>query len=112
MRAGQHLGIVAIGIERIFHHIMPGGADHMHEKLPRKFRQFKPRAYFGAVDYHAGIGRRQSLFPFSDLVAFFIHQPAPDVRILGAIHAPVIGRHHARMVPSAIAEERKVGGEV
>ncbi len=112
MGAGQHRWRVAIGVQRVFHDVVAGAVDHMHEKLAGEVVQPMLRAHFGAVDHHGGVGAAQRLFPGHETVAVSIEQRGPDAGVLGAVSAPIIRRDQPRMVAIALTEEGEVGGEV
>jgi hypothetical protein len=110
--ARQHLGRVAIGVERVFDDIVALGADEMQEQLAGEVRQAEARADHPAVDGHAGHGVGQRLFPRGQHAAFGIEQPRPVAHAAGAVADPVFGGCDPGVMAAAVAEEREVGREV
>ena len=57
MGLGQHLGIIAIGVQRIFHYVVAGDVRHGHEQAALEFRQAETLVQLGASEdesRHAG----------------------------------------------------------
>ncbi len=107
----------AVGVERVFDHVVPGGADRVEEQLALERRQAEAGAHLAAVDREAGGARRHRLLPFRQHAAVAREQPQPEPHRPGAVAGPVIGCHQPRVQPVAagrpgVAEEGVVGGEV
>ena len=110
--AGQHRLLLAVGVEGIFDHIVPGGADHMHEQLAGERTQAEALPHLTAVDDDAAGRLAQLLPPLGQDLAGLIEQAQPQRRVLGAVAGPVIGRDDPAVMASGVAEEGEVGGDV
>jgi hypothetical protein len=112
MGAGERGAGSGIGVERVFDHVMPGGADGVDEELAGEFGQGEAGADFGAVDAQAGGTRRDLLFPIDQRCAGGIVEAEPQADGAGAVAGPVIGGDEGGGEAVRLAEEGIVGGEV
>ena len=113
VRAGQAGAVVAgIGVERVFHHVVAGRADRVHEQLAGERRQAEALAHRAAVDGEAAGPGRNLLLPGRQHRAVRVEQPQPQPDRAAAVAGPVVRRHQPRGQPIGIAEEHEVGREV
>ena len=112
MGAGQHLGIVAVGIQGVFHDIVAGDMDNVHEQAAREFRQIEALAQLGTVDDDAPQAGGHLLGPLRQHPALVIEQTQPHARFLGAVAMPVIAGHETGMVTGLVAEQGEICGEI
>ena len=125
--AGPGVGVVrdrkarfaagAVGVERVFDHVVTGGADGMDEELAGELGQAEAGADVGAVDRDAADASGRALFPLGDDAALRVEQAQPQADMFCAIAGPVVGRDQPRVEPGAagfagVAEEGVVGGEI
>ncbi len=113
MGAGEAGGIVgAEGIERVFHHVMAGRADHVEKELAGEFRQLEAAADLAAVEHDRGGAGRHRLAPLRQHLALGAEQQQPQAHRAGAVARPVIGGDESGGEPAGVAEEGEIGGEV
>ena len=110
--AGQNRAVGTEGVERIFQHVVPGGADHVNEKLSGEFAQAEALAHRAAVYGDAVRPGAQGLGPPGQHLAVAAEQHQPQRRRRRAVPGPVIGRGDPRMLAAGIAEEGEVGDEI
>ena len=82
MRAGQRrtpggARVGRIRVQRVFHHVMPGGADGVDAELAGELRQSEAFPHRPAVDRKPGQSRRHLLFPGGEHCAIVGKQPQP-----------------------------------
>ncbi len=112
MRAGQNVVAIAIGIQRIFHHVMPGGALHMHEQLSGERRQIESLPQLGTVDGNQSIGRRHFRRPVCEYPASFIKENAANAVSPAAVGGPIIDSGQTRVMARSVAKESEIGREI
>ncbi len=101
-----------VGVEGVFHHVVPGRADGVEKELAGEGRQAEAAADRGAVDDDPGPIAGDRLLPRRQNTAVGVEQAQPEPDRPGAIAGPVIGGDEAGREPAGIAEEGEVGGEI
>ena len=107
-------GVVARGksVERVFHHVVAGDADGMHQQLAGEFRQVEAGAHLAAVDGEAAGAGGQLLLPGRQRGAVGGVEAQPETHRPGAVAGPVVGGDQPRGQAVLVSEENEVGGEV
>ncbi len=103
------------GVERVFHYIVTGRADHVQKELAGEGRKAETGADGAAVEDDPGeplLAFRQRLFPGGERRSPLIEETEPEPHVLPAIARPVIGGDEAGCDLLGVAEEDEVGGEI